>query len=202
MTMRWIFLVGILALTSTAASAQTQTEHPWRRSTTLTVFGGAATASPNTTGTFGTAIGWEMTHRFEIEGAAAWLSKRRGAQAFAADLKLDVNLTRPAPIVPFVGGGIGLYRGTFDASMTAMPNFYRRRMADSPVMWQSSYTDPTAVIAAGAHLYVARHVSIRPEAMIRFVMDDDRNYRVGTVTVGVVYHIEEHVPASTWSAGR
>jgi hypothetical protein len=193
MTMRWIFLVAVLAVTSTAASAQTEPEHPWSRGTTLTVFGGAATASPNMTGTFGTAIGWEMTHRLEIEGAAAWLSKRRGTHAFAADLKALVNLTRPGAVVPYIGAGVGMYRGIFDTSMAVMPTFYRRRVATAAVSGHTSYTDPTAVVSGGVQFFVARHFSIRPEATIRFVTDDYRSYRVGTVTIGGVYHIEERV---------
>jgi hypothetical protein len=196
MTMRWIFLLAVLGLSSATASAQTDNANPWNRGTTLTIFGGAATASPNTTGTFGTALGWELTHRVEIEGAAAWLSKRRGAHAFAADLKGLVNLTRPGPAVPYVGGGIGMYRGIFDTPMAAMPTFYRRRMANAIAPMSTSYTDPTAVVALGGHLYVARHFSIRPEATIRFVTHDHRSYRVGTITIGGVYHVEEHVAAA------
>jgi hypothetical protein len=89
-----------------------------------------------------------------------------------------------------------MYRGTFDTATAAMPS-YRRRTTGAGVARQTSYTDPTAIIAAGMHLYVARHLSIRPEAMIRFVTADDRSYRVGTVTVGIVYHVEEHVTAAT-----
>jgi hypothetical protein len=196
MTMKWIFLLAVLGLSTATASAQTDNANPWNRGTTLTVFGGGATASPNTTGALGTALGWELTHRVEIEGAGAWLSKRRGAHAFAADLKGLVNLTRPGPAVPYVGGGVGMYRGIFDTPMAAMPTFYRRRMANEDASRQTSYTDPTAVVSGGLHIFVARHFSIRPEATIRFVADRGRSYRVGTLTVGGVYHVEEHVAAA------
>jgi len=88
-----------------------------------------------------------------------------------------MNLTRPSRFVPYVGGGAGLYRGLFD-----------RTRAE---------TNPTAVMAAGAHLYVRRHLSIRPEAAIRFVTDHSRNHRVATVTLAVAYHVEEHGVGNT-----
>ncbi|RPI55759.1 MAG: hypothetical protein EHM55_06895 [Acidobacteria bacterium] len=194
--MRWFTLLLALVGFAASASAQTVASNPWDRCTTVQVFGGAATASPNTTGTFGTAIGWELTHRAEIEGTAAWFAQRRDTQAFAADLKLLVNLTRPATIVPYLGGGAGLYRGTFDAARSDVPDFYRRRMTGATPISRLSYTDPTAVITGGAHVYFARHFSIKPEATVRFVMDQADSYTVTAVTFAIVYHVEDHLSAN------
>ena len=189
--MRWIALLAFVAI-STTASAQTTPANAWGRGTTLEIFGGTATATPNTTGIFGAALGWELTHQTEIHGVAAWLTQRNGSEAFAADLRLLINLTRPSRIVPYVGGGAGLYRGSFDTSR-ALPHFYQRRIAADGMRRATTFTDPTAVLAAGAHLYVARHLSIRPEAAVRLVTDDSRVYRVTTVTFSLAYHVEEHV---------
>ena len=191
--MKWI-TVMVLALVGCAAtvSAQTAVPNAWSRGTTLAIFGGTAAASPNTTGTFGAAMGWELNHRAEIEGVAAWLVQRHGAKAFAADLKLLINLTRPSRIVPYVGGGAGLYQGSFATPRTEMPHFYQRRIATDGARTPMTFTDPTAIVAGGAHLYVGRHLSIRPEAAVRFVTDDARAYRVTTVTFSLVYHVEEH----------
>ena len=174
--MRWITLLVVLGVAATA-SAQTAAMNPWGRGTTLELFGGAATTSPDTTGTFGAAVGWELTQRFEIQGAGAWFAQRHRADEFAAGFRLLTNLTRPSRIVPYVAGGAGLYRGTFD-----------RTRAE---------TDPTGVIAGGAHLYVSRHLSIRPEAAVRFVTAHSRAYRVTTVTFALAYHVEEHAAANS-----
>ena len=120
----------------------------------------------------------------EIEGVAAWLAQRKGTEAFAADLKLLISLTRPAGIVPYVGGGAGLYRGTFEPARVAMPAFYQRRDEDPARTRSISFTDPSVVIAAGAHLFVSRHFSIRPELGMRIVTNRSNTYRVTTVTFG------------------
>ena len=188
--MKWITFLLFLGFAG-SVSAQTA-PNPWDRCTTVQVFGGVTAASPNTGGTFGTAIGWELTHRAEIEGVAAWVAERHGSDAFAADLKLLVNLTPPATVVPYLGGGMGLYRGSFRPAQSDIPGFYRRRMNGALPIGTVSYTDPTAVIAAGVNLYFARHFSLRPEANVRLAFDSGDTYRVGTVAFSVVYHVEEH----------
>ena len=168
--MRWIALLALLALPATA-SAQTAPPNAWSRGTTLEIFGGAAT-TPSAMETYGSAVGWELTHRFEIQGVGAWFPQSKKRDEFAADLKLLINLTRPSILVPYIGGGAGLYQGSFERTKAG--------------------TDPTAVLAAGLHLYVRRHLSIRPEATVRFVIDRSDVYRVATITFAVAYHFEEH----------
>lgn len=188
--MKWLTLLAMFAVAAPAA-AQTPDPHAWSRGTTLQITGGGATASPNTTGTFGTAIGWELTPRFEIEGAGAWLWQRHGTEGFAADMRMLVNLSGSRGVVPYVGGGAGLYRGTLDATRADHARFYERRIAGSTSR-RMSYTDPTAVIVGGSHLYIAPHFSVRPEVALRIVFDDGTAYRVTSVTAAFVYHIEEH----------
>ena len=127
----------------------------------------------------------------EIQGVAAWLAQRKGTEAFAADLKLLINLTRPAAIVPYVGGGAGLYRGHVRAARAVMPAFYQRRAGDptrtrSPLQTppRSSRREPTCTSRA-----ISR--SGRSLAM-RIVTNSSQTYRVTTVTFGLTYHVEEH----------
>ncbi len=167
--MRWTALLALLGFAATA-SAQTVATNAWARCTTLEAFVGT-TITPSTTDTYGGAIGWELTPRFEIQGLGAWFP-RRGSDEFAADLKLLLNLRRPATLVPYVAGGAGLYQG-----------FLERARAE---------TNPTGVLGTGLHLYVRSHVSIRPEATVRFVIDRSKVYRVAAITFAVTYHFEEH----------
>lgn len=166
--MRWMILLALLLPATT--SAQTTVANAWTRGTTLEAFIGRATA-PRTMDIYGGALGWELTHRFEIQGLAAWFP-RQGSDEFAADLKLLMNVTRPSTLVPYVAGGAGLYQGAFESARAE--------------------TNPTAVVGAGAHLYLRRHLSIRPEGTLRFVIDRSKTHRVATITLAVTYHFEEH----------
>lgn len=169
--MRWMTVLAFVAFAA-SASAQTGATHAWSRGTTLEGFVGMAT-HPSTVGSYGGAVGWELTQRFEIQGLGAWFP-RTGTDEFAADLKVLINLMRPTTVVPYVTGGAGLYQGKLDRS--------------------DSETDPTTIVGGGAHLYLRRHFSIRPEATVRFVVDRSRVYRVATVTCALTYHFEEHGP--------
>lgn len=189
-----VAVVAALVLVGCAARASSQTlaGNPWNRGTTLELFAGAANASPGTTGTFGTAVGWEINHFAEIEGVAAWLPERRGAQAFAADLKLLVNLTPPARAVPYLGAGAGMYRGSFDTTRAALPHFYQQRTSDFSSRARATFRDPTVVIAGGANIFMARHLSVRPELGVRLVTNGSDAYKVTTLTFALIYHVEEH----------
>lgn len=166
--MKWTALLAILGFAATA-SAQSA-PNTWTRGTTLEAFVGTTT-TPTTMDTYGGSIGWELTPRFELQGLGAWFP-RRGSDDFAADLKLLMNLTRPSTLVPYVAGGAGLYQGSFDRPQAGK--------------------DPTAIVAAGAHVYVRPHFSVRPEVALRLVVDHPTVYKVATVTFALVYHIEEH----------
>jgi hypothetical protein len=184
-----LVLVGFAA----EASSQTLAGNPWGRGTTLELFAGGANASPNTTtGTVGAAVGWELNHFAEIEGVVAWLPERRGAQSFAADLNLLVNLTRPTRVVPYLGAGAGMYRGSFDATRATLPHFYQQRMPDFSSRARATFTDPTVVIAGGANVFVARHLSVRPELGVRLVLNGSDVYKVTTFTFALIYHVEDH----------
>ena len=197
--MRWIAaLVMLLGLNATAfAQAEhSPTEHAWSRGTTLELFGGAAMTSSRTGGAFGAALAWEVTHRFEIEGTGTWVREHGDLEGFAADLKVRANLTRPGTFVPYVAAGYGLYRSIVGAFSEQVPAFYRRRMTAAGETGNTSYTDPAALVGAGVHLYVAEHFSLKPEVLLRFVMDDSQTHRFTTATIAVVYHVERHVSSA------
>ena len=79
------FIVSLIACVP-PASAQTVAGNEWNHGTTLGVFAGSATAAPETRGTLGAALGWEINHRVELEGTGAWLVARQGDEAFARGL--------------------------------------------------------------------------------------------------------------------
>ena len=167
--MKWMLLLAAMTIPGNLF-AQTAAVNPWTRGTTLEGFIGTAT-TPTPMNAYGGAFGWELNHRFEVQGLGAWLP-RTTRDEFAADLKLLMNLTLPAIFVPYVAAGAGLYQGTFE-----------RRDFE---------TYPTAVVGAGAHLYLRRHLSVRPEATMRFAFADGKAHRITTLTFAVTYHFEEH----------
>jgi hypothetical protein len=180
-------LVGFAAI----ASAQPGAATAWNRGTTLELTAGAANASPNTNPAAAAAIGWELNHFTEIEGVGAWLLKQNGSEGFAADMKLLVNLMRPARVVPYLGAGGGVYWQAFDSG-AAMPPFYAQRVTDPSGPARMTFRDPTIVIGGGANFYVATHMSVRPDFTLRLVMDGSETYKVTTLSFSVIYHFEEH----------
>jgi hypothetical protein len=198
--MRRIFAVdiGVLALVLAAfpppATAQSQAlpPHTWSHGTTLGLAGGVGMASSDTRTMFGTALGWEINHRLELEGTGAWLVGQHDNDAFAAELKMLATLTRPNTIVPFVGAGIGMYRETFDAARGELPGFYQRRVAGAPAGSRQTFTDPSFVFAAGVDIFTGRHFSIRPDVSVRLVTRDSDIYPVTMAALRLTYHFEVH----------
>jgi hypothetical protein len=197
MTPRTLPAIGAVALSLMAlalpASAQTAPGNPWRHGTTLDLFGGAVAApSSDTRGALGGSLGWEINRRVEIEGAGTWVIARTGDQAFTAELKAMVNLTRPNAAVPFVGAGVGMYRATFDATSGPLPPFYQQRVS-GPSGLAETFTDPSLVFTGGLNILTGRHVSVRPEASVRLVLHASDSYAVTMVAVHAIFHFEEHV---------
>jgi len=187
--------VGLMALATpvSAQTAQTVQSHPWSHGTTLDLFGGAALApSADMRGALGGTIGWEVNHHVEIEGAGTWIVPRDSDQAFMAELKGVFNLTRPNAAVPFVGAGVGMYLATFDAGSNAIPAFYQPRMAGAAAGSSQSFTDPSLILAGGFNIIASRHVSLKPEVSVRWVLHDSDSYAVTMLAVHFVYHFEDH----------
>jgi hypothetical protein len=192
-----LFIVSLIAFVP-GASAQkvpgkeTVPGKEWRHGTTLGVFAGSATASPDTRGTLGAALGWEINHRVELEGTGAWLVARHGDEAFAAELKVLANLTRPNTVVPYLGAGVGMYLATFDMTSGTLPAFYQQRVAGTVAGTQKSFVDPSFIFAGGCDIFASKHFSIRPEISVRLVTHGSDSYAVTMATVRVSYHVESH----------
>jgi hypothetical protein len=194
-TLRNTVLIVVLALVAPSVAAQTVPPgNPWNRGTTLNVFVGANRASSELGPAAGGALGWELWPWLGVEGSAGWLDRPGRAHAFAAELKALVGLPRLRPVVPFVEGGVGLYRATFDRAAPGIPAFYRGRVRSGTSLSQglASVTDPSLVVGGGANVYLNRHIAIRPEMEARIVLHDSQRHVVTSMAVRFAYHFEEH----------
>jgi len=186
-----LFLLSVSSLASAQAVVDPE---EWRHGTTLNVFAGAASASSETGPLVGGAVGWEVMPWFAVEGSASWLNRDNGAGAFAADLKALIGLAPGRAVMPFVGGGIGLYRASFDHSRGAIPDFYSRRAAMNAagVATITTFTDPSFIVGAGVNVFLTDHIAIRPDVEAKIVRRDSQNYVVGSIVVRLAYHFERH----------
>jgi hypothetical protein len=166
--------------------------NPWTHGTTLNVFAGAASASSETGPLAGGALGWQITPWVSVEGSGTWFNRRTGADAFAADLKALVNIIAARPVAPFVEGGIGMYRASFDSSRGLLPDFYRARTTgDMGNIGGITFTDPSFVVGGGVNMFVARHVAIRPDIEATIVRRNSQSYVVTSLSVHLAYHFED-----------
>jgi hypothetical protein len=188
-------LVAWIALIAAPAFAQTgPTQHEWGSGTAFSVFGGVATDSAHTGLAGGGSIGWEVVPWFGLEGTAAWLDRGARVDAVAADVTAVVSLTKPGPMVPFIDGGVGLYRTSFGPGASGVPAFYQHRMAamSGPLRTSAAFTDPTMVVGGGINVFVSGHAALRPEIQARIVAGDSRTQVVTAFVMRVTYHIENH----------
>lgn len=144
---RSLFLGATCAATlapTIAAAQEGLPAHIWSRGTTLSASVGAASASPGTGALAGVGVGWEVTPRFGIEGAAAWLDRPGDSAAFAAALTAHFRLRGLQTISPYLKGGIGMYRLSLAAP-------------------RATFTDPSVVVGGGIRLFATKHLAFRPE---------------------------------------
>jgi hypothetical protein len=183
--------LAVLLLLATSISAQTldPPEHTWSRGATLSGFAGAAMATSTDGPLAGGAIGWTITPWIGVEGSGAWLQHGRGASAFSASLAGHANLMRPGLAVPFVRGGIGLYRAWFDRDRGPLPGFYEARLGASASI-RPSFTDPAFVLGGGLNLFVASRWAIRPQAEALVVRRHGQSHTLALFTVHVAHHFE------------
>jgi hypothetical protein len=166
----------------------------WQHGSTLNLFAGAATAPSRRAAIGGGAVGWELKPRFAIEGSGEWMEWGVGSHAFAAAITAQTGLAGPRPLMPFLTGGIGLYRASFDRMGLAMPAFYARRMTtDGMAMGTTAtFTDPTVVFGGGVNAFLSRHWAIRPDVREMVVLRNSHSYVVTAFAVHVAYHFEDH----------
>ena len=164
----------------------------WSRGTALGGFAGVAADGEHSGPAFGGVVGWEVTPRLTIEGSGAWFAFDDGAEAFAGSIRLRARLWGERKVDPFVVGGVGLYRASFDRTSAVAPAFYARRMAPGPGPGDLTFTDPSLVAGAGVNIFVSRHFALRPDVETQIVMRDRRTHLVTSVAMHVVFHIESH----------
>ena len=193
-SLRFIAAALLPLCVSDIASAQVAVPPDmWTHGTTVNLFAGTAAASSETGPLAGGAVGWEVTPWVALEGSGSWLNRRDGAEAFAADLKVLVNVRAARPVVPFVAGGVGMYRASFDSSRGDLPGFYQGRLpANGANVTHMTFTDPSFVVGGGVNLFVGRHVAIRPDVEAKIVWRRSQNYVVTAVSVHLAYHFEDH----------
>jgi hypothetical protein len=164
---------AVLLALSTAAAAQTgPTRHAWSHGTMLSVFAGADRDGSRTRALAGTGIGWEVVPWFGLEGNGTRFDRGAHGEAFAADVRALVGLPRAGAVVPFVSGGVGLYRTTFERAR--------------------GVTDPSVIAGGGLNLFVTQHAALRPEVTSTFVIGDTRTHAVTAVALRMTYHFEGH----------
>lgn len=187
-------LVLVVGAASTAVAQTAPPENVWSRGTTFGLFAGVGTASSRSGVLVGGALGWEITPRFGLEGTFGWLDRSGRGEAFAADLTAQVAITKPGVVAPYVKGGFGLYRASFDSPFSELPDFYRRRLGpNSPALRVNhTFTDPSFVVGGGARVFATRQWSIEPEVAATIVRRASRSHVVTAVSVSVAYHFEEH----------
>jgi hypothetical protein len=186
----------ILLLAAFPAQAQGPLPtHQWSHCATLTGSGGVATGSDHTGATLGGAIGWEITPRIALEGAATWFDKQTGSSAFAAALSVRGMLADSFWVAPFVEGGFGLYSASFDPKRAAdIPPFYANRMSGTLTNW---FTDPAFFLGTGVDLMRRNNFAVRPTAGAIVAIRDGDAYTVGTFAIRVEYHFGGLPPAAS-----
>jgi hypothetical protein len=188
---------SLIAVFAACGSLWAQAAPPgnaWSHGTTLSVSAGAATGSSETGAQVGGTIGWEITPRIAVEGNGTWFDRRNGAEAFAATLAVQAALTRTGPVAPFVEGGFGLYRASFDISRSAVPGFYRDRMTPGAIGYSvtNTFTDPAVLVGAGLNVFATPHIAIRPQVEAWIVTRNSQSYVMTAVAVRAAYHFENH----------
>ena len=189
-----VLIVAIVAGWPAYGSAQ-EVIRPgeWSRGTTLSGFAGMATDGDHLGPVIGGVAGYEITPRFTIEGSGSWLEFGEGMNAFAGAIKLRARLSGRRTVDPFVLGGVGFYRASFDRPSSVAPGFYRNRLRSPGTgLGDTSFTDPALVVGAGVNVFVTRHVALRPDVESFIVLRDGRSLAVTSLSLHAVFHIESH----------
>jgi len=185
-------LVAQLVLASPLV-AQGRTGYDWSHGTTMTGLVGAASAeSADTRATLGGGFGWTLNHWVTVEASGNWLVPRREDHGFSADLTAVVNLARQGPVIPFVGGGMGLYIASFATTTGTIPDFYQARIPDNSAMTRRTFTDPMFAFSAGVDIATRARWSIRPVVDLKLVTDGSSVYPVTIAAVHIMYRFERH----------
>ena len=189
-----ILIVAIAAgMPAYGAAQEVVRPGEWSRGTTLSGFAGMATDGDHSGPVIGGVAGYEITPRLTIEGSGSWLEFGDGVDAFAGAIKLRARLSGQRTVDPFVLGGVGFYRASFDRASSVAPGFYRNRLrAPGTALGDTSFTDPAVVVGAGVNFFVTRHFALRPDVESFIVFRDGRSLAVTSLSLHAVFHIESH----------
>jgi hypothetical protein len=173
-----------------AAWAQTA-EADWDHGTTLAGFAGVASPFSGVDPALGLSLGWEVTPRFGVEGRGTWFPTSDGVSAFAASIGARVGIQSARPILPFVSGGVGLYRTTFETPLReGIPRFFERRMRSGE--FGRTFDDFLVTFGGGVEVFVSRHLALRPEFTMLLATTRADVHAVPQFGVQLAYHFESH----------
>ncbi len=169
-----------------AAPALAQSPDQWQRGTTLALFAGGTVESSVAKPAAGASLGWEIARFLSIEGQGAWIRVANGGNAFAGQMRARVPLTSNPAVRPFVAGGVGLYRASFEAGARRIPEFYRRRIV-AATPGGHVFDDLLITAGGGIDLFVTKHLAVRPEASVLLVLTESDTRTVPLIAAHIVY---------------
>lgn len=184
-------LVLALALAGDAAAQAVSDTEPVQRGTDLAVFAGASSNKEATGIGLAGIAGWQYTPTLALEARFGFYDREQGSEGFGADFGVMVRMPR-ARLRPFIAGGFGLYRASFDPGVIPESDFYRLRSdAETGPSGGDAFTDTAVRVSGGLDMLIGRNVTFRPEAGILLVWDGSRNYTLGIFGVRIGYHFED-----------
>ena len=186
-----LVVLALCVAQTTAAQAQTASEMDWQHGTTLFGFAGAQSAASRVSAAAGLGLGWEVTRRFAVEGHATWFRVNEDGGDFAATMSAHVPLTTGRSFLPFLTGGLGMYRATVDSRSSVVPEFYRNRLADG-FIGSRTFQDFLVTFGGGVDMRLTNHFFLRPEANLMLVTTQADHRQVGVYGLHLVYHFESH----------
>jgi hypothetical protein len=192
-----------MVMTAIPARAQSPVqpggENPWSHATSLTAGGGVAADDGQADPWFGGGVSWQAARRVSIGASGLWQDRAGEAKGFGGDLTIELAVgPSQARLKPFVRAGIGAYRASFEGSADsgeAVPPFYRRRMRASEATSETTggtFTDTSWIVGFGLDIPLSRHVSIRPDARVMWVVADGETHPMAFIGVHLGYRIENH----------
>jgi hypothetical protein len=187
-TLGWLAAVAWLS-TSIEAFAQTSRDIEWQPGTTLGVFVGANGSAANTAPVAGTALGFELTPHFTIEGRGTWLRHDHGLTDFSASINALIPLLRPRAVVPFALAGFGMHGATVDPRSSDLPAFYRDRLP--PNEGRPVFEDLLLTFGGGIDVFLTSHLALRPEVTMYVITTRHDHLTKAVYGVHLAYHFEE-----------
>ena len=188
-TLGWLATVALLSA-SIEAFAQSSRGIEWQPGTTLGGFVGANGTAADTAPAAGTALGWELTPHFTIEGRGTWLRHDQGLTDFSASINALVPVLRPGSVVPFALAGFGMYGATVDSRSSDVPAFYRDRIP--PNEGRPVFEDLLLTFGGGIDVFLTSHLALRPEVTMYVITTRDDRLTKAVYGVHLAYRFEAH----------